>query len=132
MLHYKNPPVVDGNTPAAAESAMNYTFFHWGLHPWAIYIVLGLSLGYFAYRRGLPLKPAAAFYPFIGDRIYGPIGHFIDILAVFGTLFGLATSIGLGASQISAGLGQLFGFADGLGNAAHGHSRGGERSPSRA
>ncbi|MGB7755436.1 MAG: BCCT family transporter [Salinisphaera sp.] len=115
LLHYKNPPVVDGQTPAAAESAMNYTFFHWGLHPWAMYIVLGLSLGYFAYRRGLPLKPAAAFYPFIGDRIYGPIGHFIDILAVFGTLFGLATSIGLGASEISAGLGQLFGFSDGLG-----------------
>ncbi|MGN8157532.1 BCCT family transporter [Salinisphaera sp. RV14] len=114
LLHYKNPPVVDGKTPAAAESAMNYTFFHWGLHPWAIYIVLGLSLGYFAYRRDLPLKPASAFYPFIGDRIYGPIGHLIDILAVFGTLFGLATSIGLGASQISAGLGQLFGFADGL------------------
>lgn len=114
LLHYKNPPEVAAQTPAAAESAMNYTFFHWGLHPWAIYIVLGLALGYFAYRRDLPLKPASAFYPFIGDRIYGPIGHLIDILAVFGTLFGLATSIGLGASQISAGLGQLFGFSDGL------------------
>ncbi|WP_423822674.1 BCCT family transporter [Salinisphaera sp. SPP-AMP-43] len=114
LLHFKNPPEVTAQTPAAAESAMNYTFFHWGLHPWAIYIVLGLALGYFAYRRDLPLKPASAFYPFIGDRIYGPIGHLIDILAVFGTLFGLATSIGLGASQISAGLGQLFGFADGL------------------
>ncbi|MDA3921767.1 MAG: BCCT family transporter [Salinisphaera sp.] len=114
LTHYKNPPVVDGSTPAAAASAMNYTFFHWGFQPWAIYIVLGLSLGYFAYRRGLPLKPAAAFYPFIGDRINGPIGHCIDILAVFGTLFGLATSIGIGASQIAAGLGQLFSFSDGL------------------
>ncbi|RJS92939.1 BCCT family transporter [Salinisphaera sp. Q1T1-3] len=114
LLHFKNPPLADPQTQAAAESAMNYTFFHWGLHPWAIYIVLGLSLGYFAYRRNLPLKPASAFYPFIGDRIYGPIGHLIDILAVFGTLFGLATSIGLGASQIAAGLGQLFDFSDGL------------------
>ena len=112
LTHFQNPPQIPGGTPAAAESAMNYTFFHWGLHPWAIYIVLGLSLGYFSFRRGLPLKPASALYPLIGDRIYGPIGHFIDILAVFGTLFGLATSIGLGASQISAGLNTLFGAPD--------------------
>lgn len=114
LMHFKSPPVGVGMTPQAAQSAMNYTFFHWGLHPWAIYIVLGLSLGYFSFRHDLPLKPASAFYPIIGDRINGPIGHLIDILAVFGTLFGLATSIGLGASQIAAGLNDLFSVSDGL------------------
>jgi len=112
IAHFKSPPVGDGGTVQAAEVAMNYTFFHWGLQPWAIYIVLGLALGYFSYRRGLPLKPAAAFHPLIGDGIYGPVGHFIDILAVFGTLFGLATSIGYGATQIAAGLNDLFGAPD--------------------
>ena len=114
IAHFKNPPfATDGNADAAMQ-AMNYTFFHWGLQPWAIYIVLGLAMGYFTYRRGLPLKPAAAFYPIIGDGIYGPVGHLIDILAVFGTLFGLATSIGLGANQIAAGLSDLFGISDDL------------------
>jgi len=115
IAHFKTPPVGEGGTAHAAELAMNYTFFHWGLQPWAIYIVLGLAMGYFSYRRGLPLKPAAAFYPLIGDGIYGPIGHAIDILAVFGTLFGLATSIGYGATQIAAGLNDLFGAPDTLG-----------------
>ena len=96
IMLFDNPPFGEAGTQAAARTAMNYTFYHWGLHPWGAYIVLGLALGYFSYRRGLPLKPASAFYPLIGDRIYGPVGHTIDILAVFGTLFGLATSIGLG------------------------------------
>ena len=109
ITHFQNPLFA-----AAATQAMNYTFFHWGLQPWAIYIVLGLAMGYFTYRRGLPLKPAAAFYPLIGERINGPIGHLIDILAVFGTLFGLATSIGLGANQIAAGLSDLFNVPDDL------------------
>lgn len=109
MAHFTNPPVGEGGTDEAAREAMNLTFFHWGLHPWAIYIVLGLSLAYFHFRRNLPLKPAAAFYPLIGDRINGPIGHAIDVLAVFGTLFGLATSLGIGATQIGAGLDTLFG-----------------------
>lgn len=114
ITHFVNPPVGEGGTQQAAQVAMNYTFFHWCLQPWAIYIVLGLALGYFSYRRGLPLKPAAAFYPLIGDRIYGGIGHTIDILAVLGTLFGLATSIGLGADQIAAGLHTLFGVSNNL------------------
>lgn len=114
ITHFQNPPVGSGQTAAAAETSMNYTFFHWGLHPWAIYIVLGLALGYFGFRRGLPLKPASAFYPLIGNRIYGPVGHMIDVLAVFGTLFGLATSIGLGASQIASGLGSLSGIPNDL------------------
>lgn len=114
IMHFKNPPIGAAGTDQAATVAMNYTFFHWCLQPWAVYIVLGLSLGYFSYRRGLPLKPASALYPLIGDRIYGPVGHSIDILAVFGTLFGLATSIGLGANQIAAGLNTLFNVPGGL------------------
>ncbi|MBK0868784.1 BCCT family transporter [Saccharopolyspora sp. HNM0986] len=110
VAHFLEPPVGPGGTDAAASNAMNLTFFHWGLHPWAIYIVLGLSLGYFTFRRGLPLRPDAAFYPLIGDRIYGWLGHLVDILAVFGTLFGLATSLGLGGQQVGAGLETLFGI----------------------
>ncbi|CAN5180889.1 choline BCCT transporter BetT [soil metagenome] len=112
MAHFTSPPVGRGGTPEAARQAMNLTFFHWGLHPWAVYIVLGLALAYFGFRRGLPLKPAAAFHPLLGDRINGPIGHTVDILAVFGTLFGLATSLGIGARQINAGLSTLFGMSN--------------------
>ncbi len=114
IAHFKHPPLAQGGTEQAAVTAMSYTLFHWGLHPWALYSLLGLALGYFAFRKGLPLKPAAAFYPVLGNRIYGPIGHGIDILAVFGTLFGLATSIGFGATQITAGLNVLFGIPDNL------------------
>ncbi|EAR20975.1 BCCT family transporter [Nitrococcus mobilis] len=114
IAHFKNPPLAAGGTEQAAVIAMNYTIFHWGLHPWALYSLLGLALGYFSFRKGLPLKPAAAFYPLLGDRIYGPAGHGIDILAVFGTLFGLATSIGFGATQITAGLNVLFGIPSNL------------------
>ncbi|QGK70785.1 BCCT family transporter [Allosaccharopolyspora coralli] len=110
VSHYLEPPTGEGGTQEAAANAMNLTFFHWGLHPWAIYIVLGVSLGYFAFRRGLPLRPAAAFYPLIGERMNGWIGNTIDILAVFGTLFGLATSLGLGGQQVGAGLETLFGI----------------------
>ena len=110
VYHFLNPPTGDGATPQAATDAMNYTFFHWGFHPWAIYIVLGLSLGYFSFRRGLPMRPASALYPLIGDRIYGWPGNLVDVLAVFGTLFGLATSLGLGGQQVGAGLEVLFGI----------------------
>ena len=112
ISHFNSPPTGKGGTEAAATHAMNYTFYHWGLHPWAVYIVLGLSIAYFHFRKGLPIKPASAFYPLIGDRIYGPIGHAIDILAVFGTIFGLATSIGIGAQQIGSGLHTLFAVPD--------------------
>ena len=100
------PPATDaeaGSTGAARE-AMNITFFHWGFHAWAIYIIVGLALGYFAYRKGLPLTVRSAFYPILGDRIRGPIGDAIDTLAIVGTLFGVATSLGLGVIQINAGL----------------------------
>jgi len=112
VTHFLNPPTGEGGTPAAAAQAMNYTFFHWGFHPWAIYIVLGASLGYFSFRRGLPLRPASALYSLLGERIYGWPGALVDILAVFGTLFGLATSLGIGGQQVSAGLSTLFGTPD--------------------
>lgn len=110
ISHFTSPPIGEAETPAAAFEAMSLTFFHWGLHPWAVYIVIGLSLGYFCFRHDLPLRPASAFYPLIGDRVYGWLGNTIDVLAVFGTLFGLATSLGLGATQINSGLSQLFGM----------------------
>ncbi len=108
IMMYATPPVGPGKTTAAAESALPITFFHWGLHAWAIYVVMGLAIAYFAYRKGLPLAIRSTFHPLLGDRIYGAAGHLIDILAVFGTIFGLATSLGLGAMQINAGLHHLF------------------------
>lgn len=115
VTHFTDPPTGGGGTEADATQAINYAFFHWGLHPWATYIILGLSLAYFSFRRGLPLKPSAPFYSLIGERIHGPIGHAIDVLAVFGTIFGLATSLGIGAQQIGAGLGSVFGTPSGTG-----------------
>jgi len=109
IFHYNNPPTMEGGTDAAAFEAMKLTFFHWGLHPWAMYLVIGLSMGYFCFRHDLPLRPASAFYPLIGKGIYGWVGNTIDVLAVFGTLFGLATSLGLGAAQINSGLAEVFG-----------------------
>jgi choline/glycine/proline betaine transport protein len=111
IYHFQsNPFITEGLTPEAAEVAMRITFLHWGLHPWAIYVIVGLSLAYFAYRKKLPLTIRSALYPLIGEKIYGPIGHAVDVLAVFGTVFGLATSLGLGAQQMDTGLAHLFGY----------------------
>lgn len=110
IQHYAQPPVGDGRTIASAREAMALTFFHWGLHAWAIYIVVGLSLAYFAFRRGLPLTLRSGLYPLIGNRIHGPIGHAIDIFAVLGTMFGVATSLGFGVLQVNAGFSYLFGL----------------------
>ena len=110
VQHYALPPVGEGRTIAAAREALPLTFFHWGLHAWAVYIVVGLSLAYFAFRRGLPLTIRSALFPLIGNRIYGPIGHAIDIFAVLGTMFGVATSLGFGALQVNAGFSYLFGL----------------------
>lgn len=109
IQHYTSPPTGDGETLDAARQALVLTFFHWGLHAWAIYIIVGLALAYFAFRRNLPLTLRSALHPLIGDRIYGPIGHAIDSFAVFGTMFGLATSLGIGAMQVNAGASFLFG-----------------------
>ncbi|SEK85273.1 BCCT family transporter [Pacificibacter marinus] len=94
----------------AIRLGMAATIFHWGLHPWAIYAMVGLALALFSYNKGLPLTIRSAFYPIFGDRVWGWPGHLIDILAVFATLFGLATSLGFGATQASAGLNELFGI----------------------
>lgn len=98
-----------GDQDGALRLGMAATIFHWGLHPWAIYAIVGLALALFTYNKGLPLTIRSAFYPIFGDRIWGWPGHIIDILAVFSTLFGLATSLGFGATQASAGLNELFG-----------------------
>ncbi|WP_413614156.1 BCCT family transporter [Halomonas sp. M20] len=101
-----------GDAEAAMELGMAATIFHWGLHPWAIYAIVALSLAIFSYNKGLPLTMRSIFYPILGERVWGWPGHIIDILAVFATLFGLATSLGFGASQATAGLGYLFGIPD--------------------
>ena len=97
-----------GDAAAAQDLGMAATIFHWGLHPWAIYAVVALSLALFAYNKGLPLTVRSMFYPIFGERVWGPIGHMIDVLAVLATLFGLATSLGVGAQQANAGLNYLF------------------------
>lgn len=94
----------EAGSAAAAEVAMAVSLFHWGFHPWAIYALVGLSLAFFSFNRGLPLTFRSIFWPVLGERIYGWPGHIIDILTVFATLFGLTTSLGLGALQINAGL----------------------------
>jgi BCCT family betaine/carnitine transporter len=99
-----------GDAAAAAKLGMAATIYHWALHPWAIYAVLALSLAIFSFNKGLPLTMRSVFYPLLGERVWGWPGHLIDILAVFATLFGLATSLGLGASQAGAGLNYLFGI----------------------
>lgn len=111
---YGTPLNVDANTPEAASRAMGATMFHWGLHPWAIYGVVGLSLAFFAYNKDLPLTIRSAFYPILQDRCWGWFGHVIDVVAVLATIFGLATSLGFGAQQAASGLHFLFGFTAGI------------------
>jgi glycine betaine transporter len=111
ITHMGAPPTgAKPNSEAAAQTAMEYTYFHWAFHPWAIYAIMGMALAYFTFRRGMPNLISSAFYPLLGDRVNGPIGKTIDILAIFATLFGSATSLGLGALQINEGLAELFGI----------------------
>lgn len=110
MMHYLTPPMGTGGTPEAMRTAMRIVFFHWGIHPWVIFAICGLALAYFQFRKDLPFLISSAFYPLIGDRIYGPIGKAIDILAVFATVFGVATSLGLGSSQIATGMQYVWGI----------------------
>jgi len=123
LNHTLSPPLgvpgvldADGNLmdPAAVEAAVRMgmagTILHWGLHPWAGYSVVALALGIFSYNKGLPLTIRSAFYPLLGDRVWGWPGHIIDSLAAFSTLAGLATSLGFGASQAAAGLNYVFGI----------------------
>jgi len=118
ILHYTHPPLgqAQEGTPEAANLALQYAFFHWGLHPWAMYATVGLAVGYFSYRRGLNnLLISSVFRPLLGDRVDGPVGKAIDILAIMATLFGVAVSLGLGTLQIDAGLNQSFGTPTGTG-----------------
>ena len=112
MMHYATPSPMFGEmtakTPEAAQAAMGITYFHWGIHPWSVYAIVGLGLAFFAYNRGLPLTIRSLFYPLLGNKIYGFWGNLIDILSVLATLVGLATSLGLGVQQINAGLNFLF------------------------
>lgn len=111
MSHFLNPPeYISDKSGDAAAFAMRYSFFHWGVNAWAIYIVMSLSIAYFSFRRGMPPLISSCFYPLLGDRIYGVAGKCIDILAVFATVFGIVTSLGFGAMQITSGIGTVFGF----------------------
>jgi glycine betaine transporter len=110
LTHLNTPPMgmAEPGTPAAARLAMEYTFFHWGLHPWAIYAVIGLAIAYFAYRKGYGNLISGTFRPLIGDAAGRAPGKAIDVVAIFATLFGSATSLGLGALQITGGLDNVF------------------------
>ncbi len=114
MMHYYNPPLGEGGTMEAAKESLRLTFFHWGIHAWAIYAVVGMALAYFGYRYNLPLTIRSALYPIIGERANGPVGHVVDIFAILGTMFGVATSLGFGVVQVNAGLNYLFGLPVGI------------------
>jgi choline/glycine/proline betaine transport protein len=108
LSHYMNPPVGEGETFEAARQSMVWTLFHYGLTGWSMYALIGVALGYFSYRYNLPLTIRSALYPIFGKRINGPIGHTVDTAAVLGTIFGIATTCGIGVVQLNYGLHVLF------------------------
>jgi glycine betaine transporter len=111
LNHYLNPPeYINAGTGEAAAFAMRYTFFHWSLQGWAIYIIMGLAIAYFSFRRGMPPLISSCFYPLLGEKIYKFPGHVIDTLAVLATIFGIAASLGFGALQINSGLNYVYGL----------------------
>jgi choline/glycine/proline betaine transport protein len=112
IYHFSSPPHGEGGTVEAAKIALETTFLHWGLHAWAIYALVGMALAFFTFNRKLPLTISSVFYPLLGEKIYGPWGKAINVLAVVATLFGLATSLGMGVKQVSAGLAHLFAIND--------------------
>lgn len=107
LTHWTDPPFPRGADTGSVLGSIRLSFFHWGLHPWAVYLVFGLAIAYFHFRHELPLAPRSLLYPIIGKHIYGPVGHTVDVLATVGTPFGVATSLGLGAMQINAGMARL-------------------------
>src|SRR5699024_5156724 len=115
ITQYMHPPVGDGQTLDAARQATVWALFHYGLTGWSMYALMGIALGYFAYRYNLPLTIRSALYPIFGQRINGPIGHTVDIAAVIGTIFGIATTLGIGVVQLNYGLNVLFDLPDSLG-----------------
>jgi len=114
IMHLASPPVGEAFSLDSAKAAMQITFFHWGIHAWAIYGLLAVTLAYFSYRKNIPLLPRSVFYPFLGEKIYGTFGDVIDTFAVISTIFGVSSSLGLGVVQISAGLNYLFGTPQGI------------------
>ncbi len=112
IFHFQgNPFLADSASKVeAAKQAMSVTFLHWGVHAWALYAVVGVALAFFTFNKGLPLTIRSIFHPILGNKIHGPIGDGIDIISVIATLFGLATSLGLGVQQVNAGLTYLFGI----------------------
>ena len=112
ISHYSSPPQIEGLSEHPAQLAFGLTFMHWGIHGWAIYGLVGLAVAFFAYNRNFPLSLRSVLFPLIGDRIYGWIGHAVDILSAIATLFGLATTLGIGIQYVSAGLHHLFGLED--------------------
>jgi len=111
---YGTPLGVEANTEEGARLAMGATMYHWGLHPWAIYAIVGLSLSFFAFNKGLPLTIRSAFFPILGDKVWGWPGNVIDTVSVLATIFGLATSLGFGAQQAASGISYLFNIEGGL------------------
>jgi choline/glycine/proline betaine transport protein len=107
LSHYQTPPRAAALSPAAAREAIRFSFFHWALHPWAIYVIFGLGIALFHFRYKLPLAPRSLLYPVCGRRIHGWLGHVVDAFCTIGTLLGVATSLGLGAMQINAGLSRV-------------------------
>jgi glycine betaine transporter len=116
MYHYLTPPVtgVEGGTADAARLSLRYSFFHWGLHPWAIYTVIALAIAYSQFRKGDSGLISSTFRPLIGDRVEGPLGKGIDTLATIATVFGVATSLGFGTLQINGGLQHIFGIPNNI------------------
>src|SRR6056297_393707 len=112
ISHFINPPNADPHTVEAARESMEITFLHWGLHAWGIYALVGMSLAFFTFNKKLPLTISSVFYPLLGEKVHGPWGKVINVLAVVATLFGLATSLGMGVQQVSAGLAHLFDLPD--------------------
>lgn len=110
IMHFSNPPYGEAGTLTAAKNAMNLTYLHWGLHGWGVYAMMGLSIAFFAYNKGLPLGIRWILYPLLGDKLKGPIGNVIDVMAVVSTMFGLATTLGLGIQNINTGMNYLFGL----------------------
>lgn len=111
---FLNPPVIEGGTVAAAREGTVWTLFHYGLSGWGMYCLMGMALAYFAYRVGLPLAVRSALYPLIGKRVNGPIGTAADTAAILGTIFGVATSLGIGVVSLNVGLEIVFGLSIGL------------------
>ncbi|MEZ6852585.1 BCCT family transporter [Halodesulfovibrio aestuarii] len=111
MFHFISSPFSDTpGSPEAARRAMDFTFLHWGLHPWSVYALVGLSLAFFSFNKGYPLTIRSAFVPLLGDKVNGPLGYAVDISATVATLFGVATSLGVGVQQVNAGLFHVFGI----------------------